>query len=219
LFVIGSSGLLNTAPVADSGLKRIALTFDDGPRLVYTQALIDILDEANVHATFFVVGKQAEKFPDLVRGLANHGHEIANHSWSHPSCRTINEEELKAELDKTRAYLTQLTGHDTPLFRAPGGTYEYLMNDIVIPPHYEMVMWTVHSLDHERPPASVIRRRVLAGARDGAVVIFHTGVRQTLDALPGIISTLRSEGYTFVTVSEMLGRVPASRAFTRLVSS
>ena len=217
--VLGSPGTLNPAPVADSGMKRIAFTFDDGPRPFYTEALIDELSGQNVHATFFVVGKQAKMYPDLVRDLVSHGHEIANHSWDHPSVRTLNEASLKAELDKTRLFLKDLTGQDTSLFRAPGGTVDYLRNKIVVPGNYEMVMWTVHSLDHEKPPAGIIRQRVLAGAHDGAVVIFHTGIQSTLEALPGIIQALRSQGYTFVTVSEMLGKVPATLAFAHPASS
>jgi len=205
-------GILNPAQVADSSIRRIALTFDDGPKPPFTEELIDELAEARVRATFFVVGRQAQKYPELVRELMAHGHEIANHSWDHPSVRTLSAAALKAELDKTRIFLKQLTGKDTPLFRAPGGTVEYLRHKVVVPEGYEMVMWTVHTLDHEKPSADLIRERVLTGARDGGVILFHTGVRSTMEALPGLIRTLRSEGYVFVTVSELLGGAPASLA-------
>jgi peptidoglycan/xylan/chitin deacetylase (PgdA/CDA1 family) len=209
--------ILNPAQVVDSGFKRIAFTFDDGPKPPYTGELVNELAKSDIRATFFVVGRQAQKYPNLVREILARGHEVANHSWDHPSVRTLSAASLKAELDKTRVFLKQLTGQDTPLFRAPGGTVKYLRHEIVVPEGYEMVLWTVHTLDQEKPTARLIRERVLSGARDGAVILFHNGIRSTMDALPDLIRTLRSEGYVFVTVSELLGKAPVSLASARPV--
>lgn len=204
---------LNPAQLADLGIKRIAFTFDDGPRPEGTQDLIDLLDVKNVRGTFFVVGQQAEKYPDLVRELASRGHEVDNHSWSHPLIETVSAKAFQLELDKTRFLIKKLTGRETFLFRAPGGTEDYLRHDLVVPWGYRMVLWTVHTLDHEKPPPEQIRERVLDGARDGAIVLFHTGVKSTLEALPDLIDTLKEQGYSFVTVSELLGQDSARLAF------
>ena len=184
--------------------KKVAFTFDDGPRPAATLRLRTILAQYHISATFFIVGRMAAKYPDLIRDLSGDGHEIANHTWSHPDIRTLTPQQMKRELDYTRDIIYQLTGIDTRLFRTPGSTMEYLTKWFTVPESYTLVLWDVHSLDHERKPRDEIIERIESQVKDGDIILFHSGVPSTVESLDCIIPELRRRGFEFLTVSEIL---------------
>ena len=183
----------------------IALTFDDGPHPVLTEKLMAVLKQEGVPATFFVVGKMAVRYPDIVRDMAREGHEVANHTFTHPNLSHVNAGTLLNELGQTRQVIRRLTGRDTVFFRPPGGDYTQSMLKATQKAGYRMVLWTVLTKDVNGASLVAMRHRIMTQSSDGAIVLMHSGVPKTVEMLPGIIEDLRSEGYHFVTVSQLMG--------------
>jgi len=187
--------------------KTLALTFDDGPHPGHTERLLKILRDSNVHATFFVVGKQVEKYPELLEMIVREGHEIGNHTYSHPDMRKLSPADMLAEMEKTERLVYPLTGKKMRYFRPPGGQYNPAVVAAAKTLGYEMVLWSVLPQDHTRPSASLIRARVLESSKSGGIVLLHSGVESTLDTLPGLIHTLKDRGFKFETVAQ-IARAP-----------
>lgn len=211
------------APGASSSVpqeKWIALTFDDGPHPKFTERLLKILRDQGVQATFFVVGRQVELHPELLQKIFDEGHELGNHTYSHPDLRNLSGIELTAELDKTHALVESITQQNMKFFRPPGGRYNLSVVRAAGDLGYTMALWTVFPQDHTRPPVGTLRNRILKAAGNGGVVLLHSGVESTMDALPGIISDLKKRGYRFATLSQMRGLPSASSPspFLRLAS-
>jgi peptidoglycan/xylan/chitin deacetylase (PgdA/CDA1 family) len=181
----------------------IALTFDDGPHKVYTERLMKILDEKGVKATFFIVGSQGLKFPGLLKELSDDGQEVESHTMTHANLKKLKPDDIRKELNGAQNLIKSVTGRDSLFFRPPGGQYDNKVNDIARELGLEMVLWTVFPKDHMRPPPEAIEKTVFAEASDGGVVLLHSGVDQTLEALPVIIDELRKKGYRFLTISEL----------------
>ena len=189
--------------LAPNPSKKIAFTFDDGPHPEYTQRLLKILRDHGVRATFFVVGKQVEKHPELLQLIFREGHEIANHTYSHRDLRTLSPEELTLELEKTDRLVTAVTDQKMKYFRPPGGQYSPAVVQSARDLGYEMVLWSIFPQDHTNPAANLIRGRVLKAAKDRGIILLHSGVKHTLEILPDLILSLKSRGYSFVTISEL----------------
>lgn len=200
--------------------KVVALTFDDGPSITYTPLVLNILRENQAKATFFVVGKRAEQYPELIKRAAREGHEIANHTYHHPMS-PIKSARLVAELDKTDEVIFKLTKQHTQYFRPPGGRCTKATIEPAVDKGYKVILWTAQEdpKDWSDPGAKRIVARVVDNVRHGSIIILHDcgGERmQTVEALPQIIQGLREKGYEFVTVSELLkdgSTVPAIEDF------
>lgn len=188
----------------DRSLKKVALTFDDGPRPAAVHRLNSVLTQHNVRGTFFIVGKMAARYPQSIRDLASAGHEIANHSWSHPDIRRISSEEFVWELDATRELIHELTGQETWLFRTPGSTRSYLTSRFRVPSKYTLILWDLHSRDHIDINSHDMTQHILSQIHDGDILLMHTGVQNTIDSLECLIPELKARGFEFVTVSEIL---------------
>ncbi|MFF2753240.1 polysaccharide deacetylase family protein [Psychrobacillus sp. NPDC058041] len=187
--------------------KVIALTFDDGPHSVYTPQILDLLEEYDAKATFFVIGERALTYPDLILQIGYGGHEIANHTYTHPY--KITPEELKEELKKTNEIIYDITGTYPLYYRPVGGTYNDRIINTAVQNGYKVVMWSWHqdTEDWKTPGVKKIVSRVVSGAKPGDIVLFHDagGDRsQTVKALEEILPELKKQGYKFVTVSELL---------------
>lgn len=195
--------------------KKVALTFDDGPRPASTRRLRRLLHRHQVPASFFIVGHMAVRYPEEVRGLARDGHEIANHSWSHPDLKSLSKEAFLWELEATRLLIEELTHQKTWYFRTPGSTESYIRRKFEVPYPYKLVLWDVHSLDHEGLGAEAIFDRVYNHVSDGDVILLHNGLESTVQALDCLIPALKSEGFEFVTLSTLfsapLAQHPSSR--------
>ncbi len=189
--------------------KQLAITFDDGPGDKYTAEILDILKQFDVKATFFVIGMNAEKYPDLIKRIYSEGHEIGNHTYSHPQMRELSPEDVDREIACTQSVILEITGYVPKLFRPPGG---YLSNNIVdkiTSNNCITVLWSWRqdTMDWKCPPVSSVTDTVLSNIRDGDIILFHDyicGKSPTPEALRIIIPELKNKGYEFVTVSELI---------------
>jgi peptidoglycan/xylan/chitin deacetylase (PgdA/CDA1 family) len=182
---------------------RIALTFDDGPHPYFTEKLLALLQRENVKATFFVVGRMAMEYPYLVQEISLAGHELAGHSFSHRNLSRLSDPALVRELNITRGIIQDLTGKKVPYFRPPGGQFNGHVVTLARTMGLSMVLWTVFPKDHELTDPDVVVERVLQQVSDGGIVLLHSGMPATFEALPRIIGELRKRGYRFVTVEEL----------------
>ncbi len=186
--------------------KPIALTFDDGPWEKSTSQVLDVLKKNKIKATFFVVGRQVERYPQLLKQIVADGHALGNHTWSH-QYRMFNPATAAHEIDKTAELVYKTTGVKTSLFRPPGG---FLNNGLAAYAHqkkYAVVMWSADSLDWRYRQPTTLINRVLKEASTGGIVLMHDGGgdrSKTVQALPVVIDQLRKRGYKFVTVPELM---------------
>ncbi len=194
----------NWFSIEDENCPVTAFTFDDGPHPGYARSLVKILGEENIKATFFIVGKMALKHPDLVKHEYLAGHEIGNHTYSDTRITTFSEETAVDEIEKTQNLIKKITGKPSRLLRPPGGHYNGMIVDIAKKHGYEIVLWTLNPNDIVSPPAGRIYHEVVSKIKDEDIVIFHSGIDSTLEALPSIIRNLKEKGFKFVTVSELL---------------
>ena len=209
--------------------KVVALTFDDGPSPEYTPLILDALKGYGVRATFFLVGKNVEKYPDIARRIAEEGHEIGNHTYSHRDLVPSSKRRLLKEIKKTQVAIANATGMWPTLFRPPRGIYSEAVRRVIVQNGFRMILWSVSGMDWSGIPASVIARRVVKHAGPGAIILLHDSgalIRSeghsrmnTARAVPEIIERLRREGYRFVTISEMLSLVELERAPVEPVST
>ena len=183
--------------------KIIALTFDDGPHPEKTQQLLAILEQENVKATFFVVGKMVDRYPELVQQQAAEGHEVANHTYNHFRLPTIAVAQIEPELKNGAAAIERAIGSPTRLYRPQGGEYDDDVIAVTIRLGYVMVLWTADPGDYANPGKDKIERDILKHIAPGGIILLHDGVQQTLDILPDMIRKLKKKGYRFVLCSEM----------------
>ncbi len=198
--------------------KTLALTFDDGPDPQFTPRVLDVLKAAGIKATFFIIGGNGEKHPDLLRRIFAEGHDIGNHTYTHPNIADVSTTQLNLEVSATQRLLESVLGRQTHLFRSPyGEDSEPETQDQVRPLEvlggqgYVFVGMSIDPNDWRQPGVDAIVDAVTRQAESGAgnVVLLHDsgGERsQTVQALPRIIESLRAKGYRFVTVSELLGK-------------
>jgi peptidoglycan/xylan/chitin deacetylase (PgdA/CDA1 family) len=183
--------------------KLIALTFDDGPHPDFTPQLLDILEREKVRATFFVIGKMVERYPDLVRQIRDHGHVIANHSFSHVTLSKIPGADVPIEYKACNDIVFKVAGVKPKYCRPPGGDYD---KDVIRGAEavgLTTVLWTDDPLDYASPGATVIEQRTLGRLSNGGIILLHDGAKQTLQVLPQIIEFAKKKGYKFVGVDEL----------------
>ena len=185
--------------------KEVAITFDDGPN-PSTQKLLDILSQEGVKATFFMVGSQVRLNPAIVKTMADNGHEIEAHTFSHRNLLQLTEKEAERELLRSAAAIRDATGKESALFRPPGGHLSPAGEAAAGNYGFTGVYWTLLCSSYERSSPERMTEYVASSIHDGAVVLMHNGDRVTLKALPAIISDLKAKGYSFVTLSELIGR-------------
>ncbi|MBS3937771.1 MAG: polysaccharide deacetylase family protein [Peptococcaceae bacterium] len=187
--------------------KVVALSFDAAWGADHTDELLAILKRENVRATFFLVGFWIEKFPELAYKIAQAGHEIGNHSSTHPHMSTLTAEQIVTEIKHTHALIEETTGQTAQLFRPPFGDYNNLLITTLTALGYYTIQWSIDSLDWQRQAtAQSIYERVTSRIQSGDIVLFHNNAPYTREALLPIIITLKREGYAFVPISELLLR-------------
>lgn len=184
--------------------KYVALTFDDGPHPNVTPEILQTLKEHDIKATFFMLGSQVEKYPDTAAQVAREGHEIGNHTYHHPNLRKQPYAEMMEEVRKTNEKIEQATGVTPELFRPPYGIYTNEVLDYAGASGYSMVLWSVDSLDWKSRNAEAIHKVVTQQIANESIVLLHDIHATTAEALPALIHTLKKEGYSFLTVSELL---------------
>lgn len=214
---LGPSGLVSGAePVTGwngpPDQKAVALTFDDGPSPVYTAPIMTLLKKYQAHGTFFVMGQRVEQYPELVMGLIKAGHEVGNHSFSHPRLTKIAQLYREQELERTAVNLDLLGCPQMQrLFRPPYSAYDDRLKTYLAHTHRRLVLWSIDSGDWRGLAAPAIVKNVLSRVRNGSIIIFHDSAENarvdrhpTLEALSIILPALKAAGYRMVTVSELL---------------
>ncbi|MFC4712807.1 LysM peptidoglycan-binding domain-containing protein [Planococcus dechangensis] len=192
--------------------KVVALTFDDGSDGTNINKILDILKTNNVKATFFVTGSGINHHPSWIRNIANAGHQVGNHSYSHPDFTKISIAAMQSELAKTETAYKNVTGKSTkPIFRAPfGATNATVLKGVGDAGYTHTIQWNIDTIDWKGLSSTEITNKVVNNIVPGSIVLMHTGAGApgTPVALPGMISKLKAKGYSFVTVSELLKLPP-----------
>ncbi|MEU0216323.1 polysaccharide deacetylase family protein [Streptomyces sp. NPDC006265] len=185
-------------------VKCIALTFDAGPS-EHSPRLLDILREKQVPATFFLLGKRhIEKYPELVRRMADEGHEVASHTWGHKILTRLRPEEIREELERPNQEIERLTGRRPTLMRPPQGRTDETVHAICRELGLSEVLWSVTAKDYKTTDSDLITRRVLAQSSRDGIILLHDLYDGTVPAVPGIVDALKERGYVFVTVPQLL---------------
>lgn len=181
--------------------KIVALTFDDGPHPTYTTTLLDGLQERGVKVSFFVTGEHADLHPEVIQRMAEEGHLVGNHTYSHIGLTKSNEKKFRDELAATSELLEKLTGKETAYVRPPYGTWnKKLEKECNLIP----VLWNVDSMDWSLQDVAKIKKRVLRSVKDGSIILMHDYFDTSVIAALEIVDELLKQGYTFVTVDEMV---------------
>ncbi|MFF5504868.1 polysaccharide deacetylase family protein [Streptomyces roseolus] len=202
----GDDGKAGTASrrVDCTQVKCIALTFDAGPGKD-TPHLLDVLKEKRVPATFFLLGhKHVDRYPKVVKRIADEGHEVANHTWSHRILTDLDENEVREELSRTQDAVERITGRKPVLMRPPQGRTDSTVEDVSRELGLAQVLWSITAKDYSTTDSALIRKRVLDQAHRDGIILLHDIYDGTVPAVPGIIDELQNRGYTFVTVPELL---------------
>jgi peptidoglycan-N-acetylglucosamine deacetylase len=183
----------------------IALTFDDGPNATLTPKLLDLLAARHLKATLFVVGQNAAEYPEILKRAVREGHEIANHSWSHPNLGKMSDEAVRRELQKTDDAIVAATGKRPTLMRPPYGSITASQKRWIHDEFgYRIIIWDVDPLDWKRPGPSVVTARILKETKAGSIILVHDIHAPTLEAMPATFDQLVKKGFKSVTVTELL---------------
>lgn len=182
-------------------VKKIALTFDDGPNPVYTDILLDGLQKRGARASFFVLGEHVEAYPEMVERMYKEGHLIGNHTYSHMQLNQSNREQYKQELIKTSELIQKITGKEVNYVRPPYGcwdkTFEKELN--MFP-----VLWNIDPVDWCSTDVNCIVQKVVKNANENAIILMHDNYESSVNAALQVVDILQKQGYHFVTVDELL---------------
>jgi peptidoglycan/xylan/chitin deacetylase (PgdA/CDA1 family) len=200
----------HAAPVASPGRdKLIALTFDDGPYPVFTPLLLDRLRDLHVHATFFLIGRDAQEWPGIAKRIETDGNEIGDHTYSHPDLDHETAAEVREEILKGAQVLYGLSGDPSVrwMMRPPHGRYNEQTLRVAQALGYHVILWTDDSGDWRTVTAQQIVVHVEHFATQPEIVLLHNGKLATIEALPAIVRAFEEHGYRFVTVQQLLRAV------------
>lgn len=182
-------------------LKKVALTFDDGPNPVYTPELLDGLEKRNVKATFFLLGEAVEDYPDIAKRIYEDGHLIGNHTYDHVNLGNLCENAACEQVRKTNEIIERVTGYYPEYVRPPFGEWkENLDNDVTM----IKVLWNVDPLDWATGNADAVVERVVGKCEDNDIILMHDASESSVKAALRIIDILTKKGYEFVTVDQLI---------------
>lgn len=187
---------------SERGLK-LALTFDDGPHPAFTPKLVQILKEAQVPATFFMIGHMAESYPDMVKLASDNGFEIANHTFSHVTLTKLTDDQVDTEYRATNDMIKKLTGKTPRFCRPPGGDYDLNVLEAAYGLGLTTVLWTDDPGDYMNPGDSELLESETAKISAGGIILLHDGSQDTVDTLAKFIASCKRRGYRFVTLDEL----------------
>lgn len=188
-------------------IGQVALTFDDGPHPRYTQAILEILKEYHITATFFVIGVNATLYPEALLAISEAGCEIGNHTFTHENLRNASCENISAEISKCESAICDRVNNPSRLFRPPQGACSKMLEDTVSSKGYDIILWSIDTEDWAHTPAEKIASNVLSSLNDGDIILMHdyiSGKNTTCEALKILIPEILKRGYEFVTVSELI---------------
>ena len=187
---------------------KIALTFDDGPHPKYTPQILEILDRYHIKATFFTVGINAYYYPQTLKKVIDAGHEIGNHTYTHPKVSTIEKGRLREEVESCENMIFSLTDYRTKLFRPPEGMIDSDLLSILGNLDYSVILWDIDTRDWAHTPADEIAEHIIKNISSGDIILMHDYIgtkSPTCEALEIFIPVLLERGYKFVVVSELIG--------------
>lgn len=204
-----NSNFSNSAGISFSRVlvsgNYIAMTFDDGPHPSNTPRLLDMLRARNIKATFFVIGRSVDLYPQIVRRTVAEGHEIGNHTHTHRLLSKLGDSEVRGEISRCNDAVQRAAGYSMRVMRPPYGGLLQRQREMV---HSEFglptILWSVDPLDWKRPGPSVVSSRILSGTTAGGIILSHDLHAQTVDAMPATLDGLLNRGFKFVTVSQLL---------------
>ncbi len=192
----------------------VSLTFDDGPSPRYTAPILDILKEYSIKATFFVVGKQAKKYPEIIKRMVSEGHDICNHTYSHRDLVPAKRATIIKEVTKTEKALKNIAGVESNLFRPPRGIYNQTVRKLLVDMNYQIILWSLSTCDWRMKSANGILKRVKRFVKEGSIILFHDsgailkkegGSRNsTVKSLPNVIEYLQGKGFEIIPITEMI---------------
>jgi len=201
-------------PTRPSGVRLVALSFDDGPYPVRTPLLLDVLADLHVRATFFLIGKDAEQYPLLTERIVRDGHEIANHTLTHPEhFESLDAAQVAAELEGAANALGRFTNDPAirTLFRPPHGRFSEQTVRAAQRAGYHVILWNDDPGDwRTKVPAATLARHLEANASAPDIILLHSGRISTIEMLPEVVARFHRAGFTFVTIGEMMRRLPVS---------
>lgn len=189
-------------PAVNSGGKVIALTFDDGPG-PYTAQLLDILDQHGAKATFFLIGSKVSAQADVLRRMHSRGHQLGNHSWSHPELPKLPVGQIAGEIDRTNDAIKQATGVKPTILRPPYGAVNSAVLEQLRLRGMSSILWSVDTRDWADRNSEIVCSRAVAGAHPGAIILMHDIHQTSVNAVPCILSALKQQGYSFVTIQRL----------------
>lgn len=188
----------------DTPEKKVALSFDAAWGNEYTENILDTLDKYNVKSTFFLVGFWVDKYPEDVKEIAKRGHEVGNHSTTHPNMSTLSKDQILEEINTTGDKIEKLTMVKPSLFRPPFGDYNDLLIRTCRDNGYYTIQWDVDSLDWKELGVQPVVDRVLRNVRNGSIILFHNNAKYIKDYLPLVIEKLQESGYEIVPISQII---------------
>jgi polysaccharide deacetylase family sporulation protein PdaB len=191
----------------NESLNQVALTFDDGPNRKHTPQILDILRQYNVKGTFFVLGEQVRENPAMLKRIAEEGHEIGNHTFSHPQLKKLSDEKVREQIVSTQEEIRAVLGFAPKLLRPPYGAYKKASLSLFEELGLHVILWSVDTNDWRRK-GDVIARTVSRDSKNGSIILFHDSKTETVRVLPQIIEELKGRGLQPVTISELTG-IPA----------
>lgn len=208
---------LITVTAAPTRRNLVAMTFDDGPHPTLTPALLDILKARRIRATFYVIGRNVARYPDIVKRMVDEGHEIGNHTWRHPFLTQLGTKSVLSELDRTSEAVYKAVQRIPVTMRPPYGALSRNQRAMI---HKERemptILWSVDPEDWRRPGSTVVASRIVGGAKPGAIILSHDIHAPTINAMPAALDGLIAKGYRFATVSMILGQRDWSKLRWRL---
>ena len=193
----------------------VAITFDDGPVVPNTPRLLDMLSARGIKATFFTIGGSAQRNPNVIRRIVAEGHELANHTWTHPKLSSMSDGAVRSELQRSHDALTAITGLAPRMYRPPYGAITARQKQWIFSEYgYPTILWSVDPEDWRTRSAAMTRSRIVAQTRPGAIILVHDLHASSVDAMPGTLDDLLAKGFRFVTVSQLIamsgGRAPGA---------
>ncbi|MBU2702884.1 polysaccharide deacetylase family sporulation protein PdaB [Sporomusaceae bacterium BoRhaA] len=217
LFLVGTvyvevADLINSGPIAIAGTrtdqKVVALTFDHSWGNKYTASILDTLKSRNIHATFFIMGPWAKKYPEMAQRIVQDKHEVGSHGYRHENYGDMTADWVKDDIQKAHGLIKEVTGVDPTLLRPPNGHYSAQSLKVTDELGYKTIIWNVDSLDWKNPGRDVIINRVMSRLKPGSIILLHASdtPTQTADALPTLLDRIQAEGYQIVTVGELLNQ-------------
>ena len=192
----------------DNAYKKIALTFDDGPHPRYTPQILEILSKYNIKATFFTVGVNAKNYPDTLEKVISAGHEVENHTYTHPHVNSVDFATLKREIECCESEIYEHTDYKTKFFRPPEGMIDDEIIEMIKSLDYKIVLWDIDTRDWAHTPPQKIAENIIDNINSGDIILMHDYIGHnspTPEALKIFLPILIDRGYNFVTVSELIG--------------